>query len=432
MGKNKVMAHQRGTAAQRATRIFRHFVFLMIGALLAVPYIVVFIWATQIAGVQPASAAVAFGILLALIGVPALLSVTRALERTAVRELLGVELAEPVDGPDGRRRWRGAAWFVVHLMAGGLTIVTVAFAIPVILTVAGLALTGGMDAVTEVTSDVVPAADTATAVLWALGLGLGLTIFNVLAGIALPHWARIMLGPTSAERQALDKQRARAEARRNKLARDLHDSVGHALTVTTLQATAAQGMLTKDPQAAAQAMQAVSDTGRAALAELDQVIGILRSGDDVSSDSDAGNDAGADPDAGQLEGLRDLSQLLDRLAGQGLEVGRNYDDGWLGEVPAAASHAAYKVLQEGLTNALKYARPAHADLRITQQDSWLRLWLTNPVNSAVSSRTSGGRGLDGMRERARLVGGTVQSGMAGGVWSLRAEFPLTGGSEGQA
>lgn len=415
MGNNKVMAHRRGTL--RAARIFRHFVFLMIGALLAVPYIVVFIWATQVAGVEPASGVVAFVLLLFLLVVPSLLSATRALERTAVRELLGVELLEPVNGLDAGRRWRGAAWYIVHLMSGGLTIVTVAFAVPVIITIAVLAITGELETVTEVTAAVVPSADTTTAVLWSLGLGLGVTIFNILAGIALPHWARIMLGPTPAERAALEAERAKAAARRNQLARDLHDSVGHALTVTTLQATAAQGMLGRDPEGAERAMRAVADTGRQALAELDHVIGILRSG---------GTEG---PGA---EGLTELPVFLDRLEDQGLLVVRNYDESLLSAVPASTSCAAFKVLQEGLNNALKYARPQKARLNIVLDESWLRLQLTNPVNGTAAGRASGGRGLEGMRERARLAGGTAEIGMDDGVWSLRAELPAAARLEEQA
>lgn len=398
--------------------------FLMIGALLAVPYIVVFIWATQVAAVDPVSGVVAFALLLLLLVVPAPLAVTRALERTAARELLGVELAEPVKGMDGGRRWRGAAWYVVHLMSGGLTVVTVAFAVPVVITLAVLAVTGELETVREVTGAVLPSADTTTAVLWALGLGLGVTIFNILAGIALPHWARIMLGPTSAERAALEAEQAKAAARRNQLARELHDSVGHALTVTTLQATAAQGMLGRDPEAAARAMRAVAETGRAALAELDHVIGILRSGND-----DDGTGGAEGPVA---EGLTGLPVFLDRLEEQGLHITRNYDESLLSAVPAPTSYAAFKVLHEGLTNALKYAKPQEARLDIVLDDSWVRLQLTNPVNGTVTGRASGGRGVEGMRERARLAGGTADIGMDDGVWSLSAGLPTAEPLEEQA
>lgn len=427
---------RRENPAQRATRIFRHFVFLMIGALLSVPYIVVFVWATQVSAFDPASGVVAFAVLVLLLVVPALLSATRALERTAVAELLGVQLAAPVNGMAGGRRWRGAAWYVVHLISGALTIVTVAFAIPIIITVALLTLAGDLETVTEVTAVVVPSADTTTAVLWSLGLGLGLTIFNILAGIALPHWAQIMLGPTSAERAALAAQQAEAEARRNQLARELHDSVGHALTVTTLQATAAHDMLDRDRDAAARAMQAVADTGRAALAELDHVIGILRSESESEgegggagegsggSTGSTGDDGGSRP-VGPAETLEDLPGFLDRLDEQGLQITRRYDEAVLASVPAGASGPAFKVLQEGLTNALKYARPQDAELSIGLDETWLRIELANPVDATAAARPSGGRGLEGMRERARLAGGTTQVGMDDGGWKLRAGFPLT-------
>lgn len=412
------MADSGRTPAKRAGQVFRHSVFMMIGALLAVPYIAVFIWGTQLAGspeAGPLSAVVAFILLFLLLAVPALLSVTRALERTAVRELLDVELPEPIGSTAHNRRWRGAAWYLVHLMAGGLTLVTAVFAIPVMVTLSVMPLTGQTRVADQLAAVLSPFADSTTAVLWSLALGAGVIIFTILTGMALRHWAGVMLGPSPAERLALEEQRAHADARRNELARELHDSVGHALTVTTLQATAAQSLLARDPDAAVRAMQAVADTGRAALAELDHVIGILREPDGSNHVLDGG--AGS---------LTELPGYLDVLARQGLEIERNFDPRRLDSLPPAISTAAFKILQEGLTNVLKYASPQQCTLTISADPRMLHLDLSNPV-SGVRQLRGGGRGLAGMAERARLAGGSVQTSLAKGSWSLVAAFPLDSG-----
>jgi signal transduction histidine kinase len=444
------MTEQGRPMARRAAQIFRHFVFMMIGALLAVPYFAVFTWATQLAAVSAGLASFAFGILFVLLAVPALLPVTRELERTAVRELLSVDLPGLPGHPGFGRRWRGAAWYLLHLLSGALLLLALVVAGPVVLSIAFSWLAGRRQAVAEVAAAVVPFANTTAAALWAVGLGLAVLVFTVLTGSALPHWARSMLGPSAAELAALDEERAREAARRNGLARELHDSVGHALTVTTLQATAAQGLLARDPAAAARAMQAVADTGRAALAELDRVIGILRS------------PAPAEPAAG----LEELGRVLAGFAGQGLQVEHHDDGEGLSRLPRDVSAAALRILQEGLTNALKYARPQQARLRIRTDAGVLLIRLSNPVlgwpaaapgaaaaslppeaapvqdaaapggaarGSAAApappapedppSTSAGGRGLDGIRERARLFGGTAHAVLAGREWILEVDLP---------
>jgi signal transduction histidine kinase len=411
MAENEPMTETGRRPLQRAGRIFRHFVFMMIGALLAVPYIVVFIWATQLAAVSPANAVVAFAVLVLLLAVPAVLSATRALERTAVGELLAIKLAEPAGPVTRQRRIRGAVWYLVHLMAGGLTLVAIAFAAPLIITVLILPLLGNADSASELAAAVVPFTDGTTAALWSLGLGTGVIIFTILTGMALPQWATLLLGPSPAEHRELEEEQARMEARRNELARELHDSVGHALTVTTLQATAAEALLGRDPDGAARAMRAVADTGRSALAELDRVIGILRA-----------------PEA-QVENPTGLGQLpgyLDHMENQGLHVEREFETQALEEVPAAASAPAFKILQEGLTNALKYASPPEAVLHIERIGRCLQIRLVNPVveSSEAAAPRASGRGIAGMQERARLAGGSTRSQLAGGRWILSVDIPL--------
>lgn len=185
------------------------------------------------------------------------------------------------------------------------------------------------------------------------------------------------------------------------------------MTVTTLQATAAQSLLARDPEAAVRAMQAVADTGRAALAELDHVIGILREPEGP----------GAQPMDGAAGSLVELPGYLDMLARQGLDIERNFDARRLDGLPPVASTAAFKILQEGLTNVLKYASPQQCALTISAEPRMLHLDLSNPV-SGVPQLRGGGRGLAGIAERARLAGGSAQTSLTKGIWSLVASFPL--------
>jgi signal transduction histidine kinase len=98
----------------------------------------------------------------------------------------------------------------------------------------------------------------------------------------------------------------------------------------------------------------------------------------------------------------------------------------LDSLPPAISAAAFKILQEGLTNVLKYASPQQCTLTISADPRMLHLELSNPV-SGVPRLRGGGRGLAGMAERARLAGGGVQTSRAKGSWSLVASFPLDSG-----
>jgi hypothetical protein len=161
-------------------------------------------------------------------------------------------------------------------------------------------------------------------------------------GAALARLAPRVLGPTRTERLAVQLARAqsaeRALAERNRLARELHDSVGHALTVTTLQAGAAARVLDSDPAFVARALEAIAEAGRAALEDLDHVLGLLR-------------DGGGEGTRGPQPDLADLDVLVDRARSAGLTVDVELY-GPLAAVPRAISREAYRIVQEGLANAL--------------------------------------------------------------------------------
>ncbi|MCO8270055.1 histidine kinase [Actinoplanes sp. TRM 88003] len=225
-----------------------------------------------------------------------------------------------------------------------------------------------------------------------VAVGLGLLVITLYAtaglGSLAATMAPVLLGPSP----ALEAQE-RKLAERNRLARELHDSVGHALTAVTIQSGAARTVFDSDPAFARQALQNIEELGRTALEELDAVLGLLR-------------DAGAPT-------LRDLDRLLTAA------VDARVDDV---EVPAPISREAYRIVQEGLTNAAKHGtgRPT---LRITGPDD-LVIEITNTVGPSLPG--GGGRGLAGMRERVRLLGGTLRAGADEGVWRVVARLPSGG------
>jgi signal transduction histidine kinase len=231
-------------------------------------------------------------------------------------------------------------------------------------------------------------------------------------GAALARLAPRVLGPTRTERMAAELAAAhaaeRALAERNRLARELHDSVGHALTITTLQAGAAARVLHTDPAFVATALDAIAEAGRAALADLDHVLGLLR--------DEGGGDRAPQPDLGDLDALVDGA----RSAGVPVELRR---EGATGVVPRAVSREAYRIVQEGFTNALRHAGPVPVDVRVTVTADAVELELTNPL-VAGTARHGGGRGIAGMRERVSVLRGELSAGPDGGRWRVAARLPV--------
>ncbi|MGC3001545.1 sensor histidine kinase [Streptomyces sp. G35A] len=217
--------------------------------------------------------------------------------------------------------------------------------------------------------------------------------------------ARRLLGPSVAERVAAAEARTEQLLERTRIARELHDSIGHALTVAVVQAGAARAA--GDPGFTDRALTAIEETGRAALEDLERVLGILREPEKPVSGRPTLTDAG---------------RLLESARASGAKVDAEVT-GPLETVPGPVSREGYRILQESLTNALRHAGAVPVRVRIGVADGTLRLEIRNPLAEGVPG-PGRGSGLRGIRERAALLGGRARTGPHEGDWRVRVELPL--------
>ncbi|WP_198663454.1 sensor histidine kinase [Jiangella endophytica] len=397
-------------------RLLRRGVHLLLGGVILLPYVLLIIGFVQLF-TEPATPYVPAAVLAVVtfvIGtVPPFLPAMRALEITATRGLLDVDLPDPAADPPWESRLFGAGWYVLHLLCGGAAMAAVLFSAPtaVLLVARGLGFDDGSGIAGLAVLDGVGG-------VWAVLLGLGLVAATayLVAGLgALLAWfAPLLLGPSPAELRLAMETQAQEFAERNRLARDLHDSVGHALTVTTLQAAAARRVLDADPEFVRRALLAVEDAGRAAMEDLDHVLGVLRAGGTAPDDS-----------ASPQRTLADLPRLIDDTRTTGMDLEATVD-GDLAAVPPALSREAYRIVQEGLTNAARHAAHVPVRLRVAATADGLEIEVSNPLPDGGPVRTpraNGGRGLRGMRERVRLLRGELSAQAADGVWRVRVQLP---------
>jgi len=195
---------------------------------------------------------------------------------------------------------------------------------------------------------------------------------------------------------------------RLRIARELHDAVGHAVNVIVLQAGAAQ--LTGDRERALEALAHIEAVGRNALTDLDHLLGLLRDDEDALRTPQ--------------RSVVDLVELVEQLRGTGLQVEfRNECDAVL---DWRSSAAVYRIAQEALTNAVKHAAAEHIEVALDCTDPSLRLRVIDDGLGAAAARSStGGRGIPGMTERAAVLGGTLTAGpRADGGYLVEAILPL--------
>ena len=211
-------------------------------------------------------------------------------------------------------------------------------------------------------------------------------------------------------REAVADERAR-------MARELHDIVGHALNLIVIQAAGAQRVLESRPQVALESLTSIEAVGRDALSDMERMLGVLRDRQESS------------PELVPQPGLLQVDSLASQASQAGLPVEVSVE-GARPDLPASLDLSAYRIVQESLTNALKHSGASIARVAVRYFPNAVEVEVTDDGRGAAGQRPrgdGGGRGLIGMRERVALFGGDLTAGpMPGGGYRVHARFPLKG------
>ena len=251
----------------------------------------------------------------------------------------------------------------------------------------------------------------------------GLVAAALFAGIAVANRRAYV---ASIHDRAQEEARRRVDEERLRIARELHDVVAHTMATINVQAGAAAHVLSTRPEAAADALQAIKAASTEGLRELRALLNVLRQADEADPTQPA-------PGTAQLE------TLVDGARRAGLETTLTVT-GKPSPLPAAVDLAAYRIIQESLTNTIRHAGPAAAAVSLFYLDHELRIDVADtgrgqpagPAAGGIGSEGAG-HGLAGMRERAAAVGGSVETGPSpGGGYRVAARLPLHGPLTGDA
>jgi signal transduction histidine kinase len=224
------------------------------------------------------------------------------------------------------------------------------------------------------------------------------------------HIAELRERALRAERDAERERRLSVAEERARIARDLHDAAGHAINVIAVRAGAAR--MRRDPQRSQAALEAIEELARKTVGEIDQIVCALRDRSSVNGGVEA------------PPGLASLDTLVARHAAAGLDV-RVARKGTPRPLESAVDQAAYRILQEALTNAARHG-VGDAEVELAFGQTALEVTITNAAPGDPTSRANGGHGLIGMRERAALLGGSVEVVRADGSFCVRARLPYGG------
>jgi signal transduction histidine kinase len=220
----------------------------------------------------------------------------------------------------------------------------------------------------------------------------------------------------SLERDREARAREAVADERARVARELHDIVGHALNVVVIQAAGARRVLDSRPEVARDALASIESTGREALFELERMLGVLH-----TPDTEAGG-------SGPQPGLAQLESLAAHVSEAGIPV-EVIVQGQVRDIPASVELSAYRIVQESLTNCLKHSGASHATVTLRYATDDLEVEVVDDGHGSAqlgASDGTGGRGHVGMRERVALFGGEISMGptTSTGGYSVRARLPF--------
>ncbi len=217
------------------------------------------------------------------------------------------------------------------------------------------------------------------------------------------------------EHAALEESRRTLVEERTRIARELHDVIAHSMSVIQVQASTARYRLHTLDEASAAEFDDIAATARSSLTEMRRMLGVLRTEDQTA-------------ELTPQSGIDDIPALVDTMRRAGAEIDLSSAPNVTGHAPAGVQIAAYRIVQESLSNAVRHAPGARIAVLVAVQESALRIQVRNDVpagSSAASVGRSAGHGLRGMSERAGLLGGTFTAGLGpGGDWTVDALLPL--------
>lgn len=212
-----------------------------------------------------------------------------------------------------------------------------------------------------------------------------------------------------AEHTREEVARRRVDAERLRIAREVHDTVAHALSVINVHAGVTAHILGKRPEQARETLATIEHTSAQALRELRATLGVLR--------DEPGDPRDPDP------GLARVAELVTTARRAGLDLDVDVSPSPR-DLPAAVDHAAYRVVQESITNAIRHAGPAHVTVRVAYLPEYLEVEVSDDGPGPDGAGDGHGRGLRGMRERCRMLGGELTAGpRPGGGFAVRARLP---------
>jgi signal transduction histidine kinase len=245
-------------------------------------------------------------------------------------------------------------------------------------------------------------------------LDLGLEDYVFPAVLLVGAWLVGDRRRTTRQRAAEARERQEREARltvaeeRTRIARELHDSAGHAINTILVQAGAARVLRERDPERSRAAIQTIEEVARETVEDIDRIVGHLRDEEPA--------------ELAPLPGLDGIPALVERQRTAGLEVELRVEEHGNRAPPSAVGRAAYRIAQEALTNAARHGAGS-AELAIDRREDAIELTVTNRVGEEPATRPGGGRGIAGMHERATLVGGSLEARRDGDGFRVRAVLP---------